>query len=80
MDKHDPYGVMNKPQYRGRRCTCGTPLPTGKYRCDKCTAIRVDNDIDIYPTFLPTPLDITNNSIFDFLSEFSYLVEENKDG
>jgi hypothetical protein len=34
--KDDPYGVMIKPQYRGRKCVCGAPLPTGVYRCGKC--------------------------------------------
>jgi len=78
MPKDDPYNVKIKPQYRGRKCPCGTPLPTGKYRCDKCTSIRKANDIDIYPTFLATPSDINNGSIFDFLSEFTNIKEENE--
>jgi len=36
VDPEDPYGVMVKPQYRGRKCICGIPLPTGKHRCDNC--------------------------------------------
>ena len=37
---HDPYGVMVKPTYRGRKCPiCGVDVATGQYKCAKYTSL-----------------------------------------
>jgi len=41
--KNDPYGVMIRPTFRGRKCKCGKPVATGARLCDECSKREKEN-------------------------------------